>query len=57
VEYSSSRALAPWGSDKLSTTVTAGDERPRVRVYNSAGGMASDIVTCLVEDRQGDERH
>jgi ligand-binding sensor domain-containing protein/signal transduction histidine kinase len=30
-----------------------GDESPRVEIYNSARGMASDIVTCITEDRQG----
>jgi len=29
------------------------DSRPRIEIYNTARGMASDIVTCLVEDAQG----
>jgi ligand-binding sensor domain-containing protein/signal transduction histidine kinase len=43
------------GSDGggLGRIVSTAEERPRVEVYNSASGMASDIVNCLVEDRQG----
>src|ERR1019366_8155023 len=37
----------------LGSVGNAGDERPRVAIYNSARGMASDIVNCIVEDRQG----
>ncbi len=29
------------------------ERHPRVEVYNAAGGMASDIIQCLVEDRAG----
>jgi ligand-binding sensor domain-containing protein/signal transduction histidine kinase len=37
----------------LGSVGNTGDERPRVAIYNSARGMASDIVNCIVEDRQG----
>ena len=29
------------------------DERPRIEVYNTTRGMASNIIHCLVEDQQG----
>jgi ligand-binding sensor domain-containing protein/signal transduction histidine kinase len=29
------------------------DERPRIEVYNTARGMASNIVFCITNDRQG----
>ena len=37
----------------LGRVVDTGDERPRVEIYNSARGIASDIINCIVEDRQG----
>jgi signal transduction histidine kinase/streptogramin lyase len=30
-----------------------GDERPRVEVYGTARGMASNIVLCIADDREG----
>lgn len=37
----------------LGHVTNTGDERPRVEIYNADRGMASDIVTCLVEDNEG----
>jgi len=37
----------------LGRVLNTGDEHPRVEVYNSARGMASNIVHCIVEDSQG----
>jgi signal transduction histidine kinase/streptogramin lyase len=37
----------------LGNVVNTGDERPRIEIYDTARGMASDTVNCLVQDRQG----
>ena len=29
------------------------EERPRIEIYDTARGMASDVINCIVEDRQG----
>jgi ligand-binding sensor domain-containing protein/signal transduction histidine kinase len=30
-----------------------GDEHPRIQVYSTAQGLASSVISCIVEDRQG----
>jgi ligand-binding sensor domain-containing protein/signal transduction histidine kinase len=37
----------------LGRIVDTGDERPRIEVYSSDWGMASNAIQCLVEDLQG----
>jgi ligand-binding sensor domain-containing protein len=37
----------------LGRVVNTGDQRPRIEVYNTARGMASNTIQCLVEDLQG----
>ena len=41
------------GGGGLGRVPNTGDERPRVEVYNSDRGMASNTINCLVEDLQG----
>jgi len=40
-------------SGGLGRVVNTGDERPRIEIYDTARGMASDTVNCIVQDRQG----
>src|SRR5258708_30439325 len=37
----------------LGRVQNTGDEFPRIEVYNTARGMASNIVLCITNDRQG----
>jgi len=41
------------GGGGLGRAPNTGDERPRVEVYNTERGMASNTINCLVEDLQG----
>jgi ligand-binding sensor domain-containing protein/signal transduction histidine kinase len=42
------------GSDGgLGRVMNTADERLRIEIYDTARGMASDTVNCIVEDRQG----
>lgn len=41
------------GGGGLGRVNNTGDERPKVDLYSTARGMASDIVLCIADDRQG----